>query len=221
MKYILAIIIIWNIIPHLILWSLEIPARQKRKASANFLNATWRGLIVLLPDLLAPIVVPIALLFTKWEDEKLPWLFTIWDNDLGPNGDPRRYDGTSFKFVPLEKDNEEVKRGCYWAKGHHPRSFWARYVWMGWRNRASKGAVMIGVKYQDVTPTAFGQETVDRYTNPGWRLTERGGNYQLEAIYKFGPLAYRMNYGFKVYQNRNGKIMPITISLSFKSWKGK
>ncbi len=112
MKYILAIIIIWNIIPHLILWSLEIPARQKRKASANFLNATWRGLIGLPADILAPIVVPIALMFTSWEAEELPWLFTIWDNDLGPNGDPRRYDGTSFKFVPLEKDNEEVKRGC-------------------------------------------------------------------------------------------------------------
>lgn len=221
MKILILIFIAWTLAPILILWSKDIPAKHKRKATVCFLNSTWRGAIVLIPDLLAPIIVPIALLFTSWDAEKLPWLFTIWDNDLGPNGDPRRYDGTSFKFVPLEKDNEEVKRGCYWAEGHHPRSFWARFVWMGLRNRASKGAVMMGVKYQDVPSIEYGHAKVDRYTNPGWRLTERGGNYQLEAIYKFGPLAYRMNYGFKVYQKRFGKIMPITISLSFKSWKGK
>ena len=27
---------------------------------------------------------------------------------------------------------------CYYARGHHPRSFWARYVWVGLRNRASQ-----------------------------------------------------------------------------------
>jgi hypothetical protein len=54
-----------------------------------------------------------------------------------------------------------------------------------------------------------------------WCLTERGGNYQLYIIRKFGPFAYRFNYGFKVFQDREGKIMPINITASLKRWKPK
>lgn len=214
---ILTLLLLWNITPHIVLWKLDIPARQKRKASLSFLSATWRGLPVIPASLLAPVIVPIALLFTKWESEEMPWLFRFWDNDLAFNGDPRKYDGSTFKPVPLE-DSEEVREGCYWLKGHHPRSFLARYVWMGFRNRASLGATWLGKSYKDVVRNYWGDPLTEN-GHPGWVLTERGGDYQLYMIKKFGPFAYRFNWGFKVGQNRNGKIMPINISASFKRWK--
>lgn len=218
---ILSIIILWNLTPHLVLWSLDVPTKHKKKASMNFLDSSWRGLVILIPNLLAPIIVPIALIFTKWEDEKLPSAFRVWDNDLSINGDPRKYDGGNFlNKVPIEEDNQEVKDGCYWSKGNHPRSFWARYVWLGWRNRASKGALMLGKSYSTTTPLILGDSKTEN-GHPGWMLVNVNDNYRLYIIKKLGPLAYRFNWGFKVEQNRDGKIMPVNITISFKGWDKK
>lgn len=217
---ILSILLIWNITPHIILWSLNgIKASVKREASLNFLDSTWRGFTMLIPDLLAPVVVPIALIFTKWEAEKLPSPFRVWDNDLSINGDPRKYDGGNFLHnVPLDENNQEVKDGCYWSKGNHPRSFWARYVWLGFRNRASKGALMLGKDYLRDTPIIYGDPLTEN-GHAGFKLVKVGPNFRLYIIKKWGPFAYRFNWGFKVEQNRGGKIMPVNITFSLKGWE--
>ena len=130
------------------------------------IGAWFRSMLIMIPDMLSPIVVPIALIFTKWEDDKLPWLFRWWDNDASINGDVRTNDpndgmsGWALKPVPSD-DTEEARGMCYWAPGSHPRSFKARYVWLGLRNRASMLSMMLGknptgdvIEYQYGDPTA-------------------------------------------------------------------
>ena len=92
-QIILLVIVLWCLVPHIILWSLDLKASLKRKASLVFLDAAWRGVIDMAVGFAAPVIVPIALLFTKWESERLPSAFRAFDNDLNLNGDPHGYDG--------------------------------------------------------------------------------------------------------------------------------
>lgn len=154
----------------------------------------------------------------------MPSAFRVWDNDLSMNGDPRKPEGGTWKPVPLDKEGpvyESVKAGCYWTKGKsHPRSFWARYVWMGFRNRASKGDIMLGKNFSSLPAKTYGDSKTEN-GHEGWMLVERGSNVRLYMIKKWGPFAYRFNWGFKVEQNRGGKIMPVNISFSLKGWDEK
>jgi hypothetical protein len=98
---------------------------------------------------MSPIVVPFILIFTKWDAEKLPFLDSIWGNDSSINGDVRDDgvgDGWGLKPVSLDPNSEEAIASCYWAKGHHPRSFYARWVWLGLRNRASALSSSLGLE---------------------------------------------------------------------------
>ena len=220
---ILIIIFLWCLVPHLILWSLDLKASLKRKASLVFLDASWRGVIDMAVGFTAPIIVPIALLFTKWEAERLPSAFRAFDNDLNLNGDPHGYDGKVLMPVTLEKEGplaEEAKAGCYWSEGNHPRSFWARYVWIGWRNRASRLGMMLGKDFSNAPMKVYGNPKTEN-GHEGWKLVERGSNVRLYIIKKWGSFAYRFNWGFKVEQNRGGKIMPVNITVSFKGWDEK
>ena len=168
---------------------------DKGKIIKCFIGAWFKSLIALPFDLLAPIVVPIALIFTKWEDEKLPWLFRFWDNDAGINGDVRTDDpndglgGWGLKHVPLE-DTPEARAMCYWAPGHHPRSFYARFVWLGLRNRASHLSQLLGVKAEG--------------DYKAW-VKDKAKLYEVDGYYKYieeipvGSFVIRLHYGYKVY----------------------
>lgn len=219
----LSLTLVWNTVPHLVLLSLDVPSEVKSKASLNFIDAAWRGMIDTPVGFTAPIVVPIALLFTKWEDERLPSAFRAFDNDINLNGDPRGFDGRLLMPVTLEKEGplaDEAKAGCYWSEGNHPRSFWARYVWIGWRNRASRLGMMLGKDFENLPMKVYGDPQTEN-GHEGWKLVERGSNVRLYIIKKWGPFAYRFNWGFKVEQNRGGKIMPVNISFSLKGWDEK
>ena len=154
--------------------------------------------------MLAPIVMLFVLPFVKKEADRLPKLFWFWDNNISINGDGwgKNPDGT---WVPY--GHESYTGDAYYAKGHHPRSFWARYVWLGWRNRASKLAEKLGIV---VTPELnadrqkWGTEGVNRKAGPtavrGWSLFRMGSHYQLYAVYDLAfTLCFRVNWGFKVW----------------------
>ena len=85
----------------------------------------------------APLVMAWVVPRLAWDAEALPARYAKWDNDISINGDPwpwaQRADGSWYRHAPLE-DTPEARAQCYWAEGHHPRSRWARYVWLGWRN---------------------------------------------------------------------------------------
>jgi hypothetical protein len=99
-----------------------------------------------------------------------------WDNDVSINGDHQ---------VPATlADTPEARAACYYAPGHHPRSFHARWVWLGLRNRASALAAMLGRK---LTPAevqdadTWGDETIGK-TKEGWCVRRNGPLYQLYII---------------------------------------
>lgn len=73
------------ILPLVRLVTIDVP--NKSKIAACYFEAWIKNCLTIIPDLTAPIVVPVALLFTKREDNYLPKLFTWWDNDASINGD--------------------------------------------------------------------------------------------------------------------------------------
>ena len=216
----LSLILVWNAVPHLFLWSLKgVEVEHKRRASKSFLIASLKGLVVLPFKMLAPIVMLFVLPFVKKEADRLPKLFWFWDNNISINGDGwgKNPDGT---WVPY--GHESYTGDAYYAKGHHPRSFWARYVWLGWRNRASKLAEKLGIV---VTPELnadrqkWGTEGVNRKAGPtavrGWSLFRMGSHYQLYAVYDLAfTLCFRFNWGFKVWgaDNREPQAMVVNIA---------
>lgn len=214
----LALIVAWNIAPVLMLCALPIPMRHKLRGSVSLLWAACKGLFVLPADLLAPLVVPVALLFTPREADSLPRWARWWDNDVSINGDHQ-------VPAPLE-DTPEIRAACYYAPGHHPRSFYARWVWLGLRNRASALSVALGHKmrpHEWTDADTWGDDTINR-SRAGWCVRRNGGVYQLSIVRPIGAgLCLRVNTGHKlelVRRHNRSVAMVVNISVSILSWKG-
>jgi len=224
-----AIVFVWCAVPSLwVLMLPGVPIQHRRAAARHFARASVRGLAMLPADLLAPLVVPFALLGTRWESEQLPPWARWWDNDVGLNGDnfpvwvadPETGVGRPLP-VPLE-DTPEVRALCYWAKGHHPRSFWARFVWLGLRNRASALALSLGEPADYSQPvTEWGDPATSR-EREGWHLRVHAGIYQFYSVRRLGPLALRTNYGNKLnFLSLHRPRLPVVcITASLLRWKG-
>ena len=219
----------WFLVPVLAVLALPgVPWQHRRKAAVSFLSAFPRGILVVPVALLAPFVVPIALLFTKRSDDRLPRLFRWWDNDVSINGDAALTWSTNPATgydepdrVP-DEDTPAVRALCYYAKGHHPRSFWARYVWLGLRNRGSYLAAQLGVKSDlPAVVQCWGNTDAGR-SMEGCGLMANGGAYQLIASQKIGKLCARVNYGFKVNHHYMGRarLPVVNVTISLLSWKG-
>lgn len=131
----------------------------------------------------APLVMAWVVPRLPWEAENLPAKYAKWDNDISINGDPwgwaQRPDGSWYRPAPLE-DTPEAREKCYWAKGHHPRSKWARYVWLGWRNKASKLAHDLG-EPMGAPISTWGDEEVSR-ANPGVCVYRMGECWQIMSV---------------------------------------
>lgn len=206
----LAFVFLWCLVPHIMVWLLPIGTRHKVGASLCFLRVAGLHTLNLPVSMMAPLVVPIALLFTKWEDDKLPRLFWMWDNDVSINGD-RKEDWAVW-----------FKGNAYYAKAP-PRSFWARYVWLGWRNRASAFAEYLGYKYK---PGEFENRVV--LGNPhtsrtwadgeGWVLNIAGPAYQYMMIKHISSkTCIRVHWGNKIFGRERAPI--VAISFSLLSWR--
>lgn len=172
----------------------------------------------------APLVMALVVPWLKWSAEKLPALFSKWDNDISLNGDPwpwaQRADGSWYRHAPLE-DTPEARAQCYWAEGHHPRSRWARYVWLGWRNRASKLAHDLGAP--SGAPIAlWGDEKVSR-SHAGVCVYRMGDCWQIMSVERYGPVIVRRNVGWKINNVRDNQhtVANVTwIAWSPLRWKG-
>jgi hypothetical protein len=180
---------------------LKINPEDKGKIILCFIKAWFKNTLAFIPDMLAPVVVPIALLFTKWEADHLPRLFKWWDNDASINGDRRTDDasdgfgGWGLKPVSLDKDNQESIDMAYYAKGFHPRSFWARYVWLGLRNRASSLSQQLGYEQQ---PDDAVIATEYNTSNSICKINKVGSVYRYYEEIHFGKFYVRLHYGYKV-----------------------
>lgn len=225
--YLLAVVAAWNLIPVAIVWCLPVPTRHKVGATRTFVEAALKGFVDVIPNITAPVVVPIALAFCKWDSEKLPSLFWWWDNNVSMNGDNADWkvgaDGISRPApYPLE-DTPEVRAKNYWLKGHHPRSFLSRYVWLGLRNRGSKLSEALGVS---LAPRDHDREMWG--THPlgsgiaGWALYRAGDAYQLHWVAKAGPLELRASTGYKIWAENTWRVARASvtnITISARRWK--
>ncbi len=199
-------LLIWYIIPHIVLHFYPVP--NKDKVHGQWLKLSLTSLMILIPAFLAPLVVPIALLFTKWEDDKLPAFFWMWDNDVSLNGDER-----------LDWDISNTKN-AYYASAP-PRSFYARWVWLGLRNRCSKLIETFGHRY---APGEFESRIMlgDKNTgrdHEGYKFVYTPNISQLMIIKRIGKLCIRFNWGWKFFDK---PVTPFaTISFSILSYKGE
>ena len=206
----ISLIFIWCLVPHILVWRLPVDLHHKVRASLCFIKVAGLHAVNLPIGMLAPIVVPVALLFTKWEDNRLPRLFWMWDNDVSINGD--RQEDWSLDF----------KDDAYYAKAP-PRSFWARYVWLGWRNRASAFAEYLGYKYKEgefANRLVFGNPHTSRtwYDGEGWVLNVAGPAYQFMLIKHISKtLCIRVHWGNKVFDRARAPI--VAISFSVLTWR--
>lgn len=182
--------------------TLDIP--NKFDICKCFIKVWLKNLLVIIPDMTAPVVVAIALCFTKKQDNKLPWLFTWWDNDASINGDQAEGEPT------------------YYAEGHDRRSFYARWVWLGLRNRASKLSQMLGYEHSS-------SDVVERWSSgdasgiakTGWQITKVNDAFRYFETKRVGKIFFRFHYGYKVPTIYGRPTSPIVaIAFSFQRYKG-
>lgn len=228
---------LWCLLPSL--WVLVlpgVPAVHRRAAALSFLHASVRGLAMLPADVLAPVVVPFALLGTKREAKGLPRWARWWDNDVSINGDGWAVQrGGAWVRINSERDlqpgdgrvysydDADYPGDAYYAPGHHPTSFYARWVWLGLRNRASALAIRLGHPADNGKPVDVWGDHATGRGHAGWVLRHHNGAYQLHATRQAGPLCLRTNYGHKVDFTHWGRpVMPVVcIAISALSWKGQ
>ena len=194
-------------------------------------------------DLSAPVVMLCVLPFVKREADRLPKAFAKWDNNVSLNGDGEAVfiDGkflTAGHGISWEDYNAALARGAYrytyddplydgdayYAKGHHPRSFWARYVWVGLRNRASQLSVEMGEDVHE-RPTVLSGAVGIGASTEGHFLLHSGDLYHYKSVRKFGPFALIRSYGYKLEIVRNsptgaGRAAAVAIGRSLKGWRG-
>lgn len=184
------------------------------------LDSLWRGFNgferVTPYKLSAPIVMFYLLFLTKqvkWEDDYLPKKYEKWDNNISMNGDQWGMimpDGSHVSWydfgmiargetTAISYTDPTYKGTTYYAKKSRPRSKWARYVWLGWRNRASKYAMDLGEEVDPHAPIeSWGDEPVEgKHTLQFLRV---GKVWQMREQYPvlWGLIDRGRNYGYKL-----------------------
>lgn len=189
------------------------------------------------PDVTAPVVVFYALLFTPRSADKLPAWARKWDNNVSLNGDGEALRLPDGSWVNL-RDGVELRGGervyryddpeytgtAYYARAFHPRSFIARWVWVGWRNRASALSVSLGVDVSERPVCISGSTDIGR-AKPGHFLLKCGDTYHYKSFRHWGALCLIRSYGAKLEyalyrpEGQFGRVPHIAIGRSYKGGK--
>lgn len=214
-----------------VLTSTGVPGELHDQAWAS-LSAGYNkahSLKCLFANLTAPVVVALALLFTKWEDENLPAWASWYDNDASINGDEFQWVNGEALPVSLDKNDAHALANCYWAPGHHPRSYWARWKWAGLRNRGKRSYE----QPEQILPIedlrAWGQVGITRGkpTVTGWQVQELHGYWQMSGVHpwRFGRF-HEPNWGWKVglwrlryITNKHSRVMAVGVNLKLRKPK--
>ena len=161
-------------------------------------------------DLSAPLVMLLVLPFVPRSADHLPRLFRNWDNDVSMNGDGHGWqdEGGAWhdaRITPapegalLVSHSDPAYGGdCYYAKGHHPRSFWARYIWLGWRNRASLMSLELGEPVTATPVLISGSMAIHRGGPYGHFLLKHEDCYHYKSIRLWHGWALTRSYGYKL-----------------------
>lgn len=169
-------------------------------------------------DATAPLVTAVALLLTPRSANHLPRWARKWDNNVSLNGDGEVVlrDGQwvnlrDIGWMPehgervYTYDDPAYTGDAYYAKGHHPRSWWARWVWVGWRNRASQLSVDLGRDVAALPLCISGNPDIHRNGPYGHFLLKSGNCYHYKSINRWHGLALIRSYGYKLEIVRNSQ----------------
>ena len=169
-------------------------------------------------DATAPLVTAVALLLTPRSANHLPRWARKWDNNVSLNGDGEVVlrDGQwvnlrDIGWMPQHGervytyDDPAYTGDAYYAKGHHPRSWWARWVWVGWRNRASQLSVDLGRDVAARPLCISGNPDIHRNGPYGHFLLKSGNCYHYKSINRWHGLALIRSYGYKLEIVRNSQ----------------
>ena len=188
-------------------------------------------------DATAPLVTAVALLLTPRSANHLPRWARKWDNNVSLNGDGEVVlrDGQwvnlrDIGWMPQHGervytyDDPAYTGDAYYAKGHHPRSWWARWVWVGWRNRASQLSVDLGRDVAARPLCISGNPDIHRNGPYGHFLLKSGNCYHYKSINRWHGLALIRSYGYKLEivrhsQDGTGLAAAVAIGRSLKRRK--
>lgn len=221
-------------LPFELLQEVDMPEEHKQKAKKCFKDVRKKSMKDILYDCTAPYVMFFVLPFIKRDADKLPSIFSAWDNEISINGDgwavlrdnkwTRVIKDERYGETPVSYSDVNYTGDAYYAEGHHPRSFWARYVWLGWRNRASKLAYDMGfeVTRELIHDTEYWGNLNISPENPGVLVRRMGNYYEIFAYKDAGVFTRRTRYGYKIgngLQYGAPRVMIVTIGVSFKRKK--
>lgn len=147
-----------------------------------------------------------------WSANNVPTGYEKYDNDVSINGDGwgKYIEGVGWKtFRGTGEPNcipyysPEYGGDAYYCKGFHPRSPFARYVWNGLRNRASRYAFDLGVPAQE-NIEQFGDGSTSK-KHPGVVVYKMGDHWQIYVCERsiITGFVIRRNVGFKIANVKN------------------
>ncbi len=214
-----------------------VPEELHDEALTCFARAKQVAKPLLWYKLKAPFVMLWLLFFTKqidWADDSMPSKWWRYDNNISMNGDgwgTLKANGECLNY-PDESQGQVIHYGdhrytgdSYYCKGHHPRSKWARWVWLGWRNKASAYAQVLGEEL-DLYSEYKRWGTLDSEVNKeGTHFNYCDGLWQMRDYRRvfFGLLCIRRNLGYKVnnaFVEKKSSAMVTWIPFSLRGWKG-
>lgn len=189
--------------------ALGLPADVQASAVACFDRARAIDRSVRPCDALAPIAVAIALLFTPRSANALPAWASRWDNNVSLNGDSagwQRADGTwvqvrdewNSSATLVSYDDPAYGGDAYYCRGHHPRSWLARWVWVGWRNRCSQLSADRGVTVRRADVRNLVGEQNLSTSQMGAFVAQCGDAFHYKEHSKLGPFVLIRSLGFKL-----------------------
>lgn len=173
----------------------------------------------------APFVIAKAVQSLPWEAENLPEKLWRYDNEVSLNGDYHEWvvdpvTGIGARIPAPLQETAAQKARCYYAKGHAARSRWARWIFIGIRNRGSLYAFKLGPEASN--PIEFFGDLSTGKDHEGVVVWRMGPHWQIYATSKFGPFCIRRNMGVKisnVYKHGAKRAMVVKIPFSILGWK--
>lgn len=184
----------------------------------------------------APIAAAIALLFTPRSANALPSWASRWDNNVSINGDSagwQRADGTWVQVrdewnpsaTLVSYDDPAYGGDAYYCRGHHPRSWLARWVWVGWRNRCSALSRDRGVPVRrcDVV-NLVGEQNLST-SRMGDFVANAGDAYHFQQHKRIGNLVLIHSLGFKLgapdpADTQERMVSAVCIAIAIKRYQG-
>ena len=219
----------------------DVPLHVKQAAWANMWQAIAADERTKVYDWSAPLVCAIALIGLPQSASRLPKWARKWDNNVSINGDGAavlrggqwltlRDDVEALPGERIYTYDDPLYAGdAYYAKGHHPRSLWARYVWVGLRNRASQLSVDLGADVAARPVLISGSLDINRHDKPGHFLLKDGSSYHFKSIQPTRILGVRCaiirSCGYKLEialmrpPGAYGRVAAVAIGCSYKRWK--